>query len=117
MKYLVLYREDTRVSATLPPMLVLEAVEATGKWLDDMRASGKVTEAGFMSGEHGGFAVVGAKSGGELADFIESCPARPFCTVETIPLMSSDENAPILAKVKVRIGEMMQKMAGMGPPR
>ena len=68
-----------------------------------------------MSGAHGGMAILNADSGGQLADLIDSCPARPFCSVETIPLMTPDEEAPVFANTRQRIAEMMQRRAEMAP--
>lgn len=75
--------------------------------------SGQASEALFMSGEHGGMAIFNADSGGQLADLIDSCPARPFCSVETIPLMTAEEGAPVFGKARKRIGEMMERLSEM----
>jgi len=112
MQYLTIFREDTRLSAAIPPPMLIELVLATGEWQSEVKLSGQATEALFMSGEHGGFAIFNADSGGQLADLIESCPARPFCSVETIPLMTAGEAKSVQLKSQARIGEMMQKMAG-----
>src|SRR5664279_2844926 len=117
MQYLVIYREDTQQSAAIPPPLIIEAVEATARWLGEIKVSGQASEALFMSGEHGGMAILNADSGGELADLIDSCPARPFCSVETIPLMTADEAAPVFAKAKQRIAEMIERLAQLAPVR
>lgn len=117
MQYLVIYREDTRLSATIPPPMIIEAVEATARWLGEIKLSGQATEALFMSGEHGGLAIFNTDSGGQLADLIDSCPARPFCSVETIPLMTAEESAPVFAKARQRIAEMMQRLSEMTPAR
>jgi muconolactone delta-isomerase len=113
MQYLVIFREDPRLSAAIPPPILIEMVLATGDWLGDVKLSGQATETAFMSGEHGGFAIFNAESGGQLADLIESCPSRAFCSVETIPLMTAAEAKSVQLKSQARIGEMMQKMATM----
>jgi hypothetical protein len=117
MRHLVLYREEPSQAAALPPQLLIEAVEATGQWINEIRKSGKATDAGFMSGLHGGFAIFETKSGGELAELVESAPARPFCSVEVIPLMTVEESQPIFGKAKQRIADMLQKLAKMNEPR
>jgi muconolactone delta-isomerase len=115
MKYLVLYRENTQLTAATPPPVIIEAVAETRRWLGEVKLSGQATEAMFMSGEHGGLAIFNADSGGQLAELIDACPARPFCSVETIPLMSTDEAAPVIEKAKVRVSEMMHRISELAP--
>jgi muconolactone delta-isomerase len=117
MRFLVIYREDTRMSAAVPPPVLLELVHATGSWIEEIKKSGKSTDAGFMSSEHGGFAIFDVASGAELADLTDSCPARPFCSVETMGLMTPKEAEPVLAKAKTRAAEAMQMMAKFAGPR
>ena len=112
MQYLVIYREDPHLAAAIPPPMLIEQVLATGDWMGEVKLSGQASDAMFMSGEHGGFAIFNADSGGQLAGLIESCPARPFCSVETIPLMTASEGKPVLERSQAQIAEMMQKMAG-----
>ena len=83
----------------------------------EIKKSGKATDAAFMSSEHGGFAIFDVASGAELADLSDSCPARPFCSVETMGLMTPKEAEPVLAKAKARAAEAMQMMAKFAGPR
>jgi len=117
MRHLVIYREEPAQAAAIPPPMLIECVEATAHWLTEIRKSGKATDAGFMSGVHGGYAIFDTNSGGELADLVDACPARPFCSVEVFPLMTVEESLPVLGKAKQRIGQMMQQLAKLGPPR
>lgn len=117
MRFLVIYREDTRMSATIPPPILLELVCATGAWIEEIKKSGRASDAGFMSSEHGGFAIFDVASGAELADITDACPARPFCSVETMGLMTPKEAEPVLAKAKARAAEAMQMMAKFASPR
>src|SRR5579885_603060 len=116
MIYLVIYREDTRMVAAIPPPAVFEAVEATIGWLKEMKGSGRAIENGFFAGAHGGFGIFKASSAAELAELVEACPARPFCDVEIIPIASPDELAPVIAKSKAKALEVFAKMAQMMGP-
>jgi hypothetical protein len=117
MNYLVLYREDTRMVAAIPPPALFEAIDATTGWLKELKGSGRAVECGYFAGPHGGFAVFKANSAAELTELVESCPARPFCEVEVIPVASADELAPVIAKSKAKALEVFAKIAQMMAPK
>jgi hypothetical protein len=118
MKFLVIYREDTSVSSNVPLPALAEAIEATGHWLTEMKKSNKATEAAFMNPDHGGIGIFDVSSAAELLELTESCPARAFCKVETIPLIEEKEWAPVFAKSKARMMQMWEQLqATMAPKR
>ena len=117
MKFLVIYREDTTMSAQLPPPVLMPMVEATGHWMIELKGSGKVTETAFLNPSHGGMAVFDVKDPGELLELVESCPVRPICTVETHPLIDAKEWLPLFAKVHQRAIASFEKMAAAMPKK
>jgi hypothetical protein len=118
MKFLVLYREDSVMSSVVPLPALAEAIEATGHWITEVKKSRKATEAAFMNPDHGGMAVFDVTSAVELNELVESCPARPFCKVETIPLIDEKEWEPSFQKSKARMMKMWEQLqATMGPKR
>ena len=117
MRFLVTFRENTAVSMMLPPPAMMDIVEATGAWMNEMKKGGKFSDAAFFAPDHGGIAIVDVSSHGELLGLVESCPIRPFCTVETVPLIDYAEWQPVFQKTKAAALAMFEKMQAILPKR
>ena len=100
MKYIVLLTEDTTISTKLPVAGVMDAVEATRPYLDELKKRERVTDWGFYGAGHGLFAVINVKSHAELHEIVELIPARQFCALEINPVLESGEFADVFGKIK-----------------
>jgi hypothetical protein len=117
MKFLVIYREDTKISTSIPLPAVMEMVEATAGWIDEMRGNGKATEGAFLAPQHGGMIVLDVASHAELCELVESCPAAPICSVETHALVDTKEFRTFFKKQKERALANFEKLAAMMPKK
>lgn len=102
MKYLVRYWEDTSISTKLPLPALLESVEATRPYMDELRRKEKIVDWGFYGAGHGFYAVMNVKSVGELHELTELTPARVFCKIECDPILDGSEFSDIFGKIKTQ---------------
>jgi hypothetical protein len=110
MRYLVLFNEETTQSAALPPPVIWEAVEATNHYLREMKASGKATDVGFWATGHGGYAIWNTNNAAELHTLIESVPARAFCSVQSYPILETDDFPAVFNKLRSQFQPMVDKI-------
>lgn len=117
MRFMVNFRENTTMSATVPAPVIMELVEATGAWMDEMKKSGKFSDAAFYVPDHGGVAIINASSPAELFSLVEACPMRAFCTVETTPLIDYAEWKPVFQRSKAAALAMFERLQATAPKR
>ncbi len=113
MRYLCLFNEDTTVSSQLPPPMIWDSIEAANNYIREMKAAGKFTDGAFWAAGHGGFAIINANDAAELHTLIELSPARPFCKIETYPLLETDEFQPVFTKIKAQAKAGFEKYQSM----
>jgi len=100
MKYIVLFTEDTTISSRLPLPAMLEAVEATRPYLDDLRRREKVVDWGFYGVGHALYVIANVKTHAELHEITELLPLRQFCAISSNPILETGEFADVFAKIK-----------------
>ena len=100
MKYFIQLKEDTSVSTQLPVSSVLEMVEATRPYLEDLKKKERVIDFGFWGVGHGLYTIVNVRSHAELHEITECLPARNFCTIECTPILENAEFSEIFPKLK-----------------
>ncbi len=113
MKYVVTYREDTAVSTNIPAPAIVEFVEASQNYLEDLKRKGKVTDYGFHAAGHGGTVIFNVANHGELSELTEGVPVRPLCSMESTPLCDQEEFAQAFRKQKPQILSMWEKRQAM----
>ena len=115
MKYIALLKEDTTISVKLPVAGMLEAVEATRPYLDELKKRERCVDWGFYGVGHGLFAILNVKNHAELHEITELLPIRGFCSIEITPVLESGEFADVFAKIKreaIAANERMVKTVG-----
>ena len=115
MRFLVVFRENAAVTVQMPMPAVMDMVETTAGYLDDLKKKGKVVDAGYFAAEHGGCAIFDVDSLAELSALVESTPVRVFCDVECMPFLTTDEWRPFFAKRKGELLAQFEKMAAAAP--
>ncbi len=103
MKVLVIYRADPVASSQIPPQGRLAMIEATAGYVDELKSSGKITDGGFFVIDRGGACIFEVDGVAELDDLADGLPARPLCSIEVVPLLSTDEFREVWPKRKDRV--------------
>jgi muconolactone delta-isomerase len=89
----------------------MEMVEATAHYIDELKNSGKISEGCYFAASYGGIVVYDVEDLVEFHDLNEGFPARPLCSLEIVPLLTTDEFRKNWSKQKERALQMMAKMA------
>ncbi len=104
MRFLVLFRENTRVSS--------KVLERMFHHLVDLKKQGKVVGDSTFAAGQGVAAIFDVVSEEELAQLVHGTPIHDQCTVETVPL-SDDSDFPVtFGKHKGHLAAWEKVMAG-----
>lgn len=99
-KYLVQFTENTTLSTRTPVSAIFELVENTRPYLEDLRKRERIVDYGFYGTGHGFYAVIRANNLTELHEMTQLVPMRPFCNVESTPVMDGGDFAECFNKIK-----------------
>jgi hypothetical protein len=117
MKFYVRFQEDSTLSRTYKVPTIVELVEQTSEYLDELQKKEKIIDHGFFGIGHGFYAIFNVRNNAELHELTEFVPIRPFCTLECAPVLESTEFADSFGKIKKEMLTQWKKNERHGEQR